>query len=109
MLQGSKGPDGVADVLRGEAGQLIEGVLAQHLQEGRRGLVLQGGIGPNHVGHTLGLEVTHEGKAVPGCCIHQLRVQLLCTGHTFWARLIEDGVNAASFNHTVGHVRHAVA
>ena len=81
MLQGGQSPDGVADVLRREAGKLLQGVPAQHIQEGRRGAVSQRCICPDHVGHTLGLEAADEGVAVPCCSIHELCVKLACTQH----------------------------
>ena len=77
-FEGGQSPDGVADVLGGEVGQLMHGMVAQQLQEVAWGVVGQGGICPNHVGHALRLEGMHEGAAVPGCCRHQFWVKLAC-------------------------------
>ena len=77
-FEGGESPDGVADVLGGEVGQLMHGVMTQQLQEVAQGGVGQGCIRPNHVGHALRLEGMHEADAVPGRCRHQLWVKLAC-------------------------------
>ena len=81
-FEGGQSPDGVADVLRGEVGQLVCSMLTQGLQERPRGVVGQACIRPDHIGHALRLKGMHERLAVPGCCRHHLRVQLTCRRKT---------------------------
>ena len=72
VLEGGQSPNSVADVLWGEAGQLLQSMPAERIQEGGRRVVSQCCICPDHVGHALGLEAANEDVAVPGCCIHEL-------------------------------------
>ncbi len=77
-LEGGQSPDGVADVLGREVWQVVHSMAAQQVQERLRGLVGQGGIGPDHVGHALRLEGLHQRSAVPCSCRHQLWMVLAC-------------------------------